>query len=249
MYYPFSNHLFRYVASVCGVGHLEASYAHQMKKPMIPLMVEDGYTANGWLGFMLGSNLWYGFFGCTLATEDAFNQKVGELAVGIDKAVGLRPGGGKVEANNCARAWPLPSAAIATVKTSVQSPQIAAVANVSLLRTQAADSTSTNPRVAAPPTSGSQGPSRRAAPRSPTKATHPLKVAPSPMSTLVELKEKLTMIQSLQEEGLLKGSVAELVLLNYLEESGSIGAAAASAATTNIVTRMNGGGSLWDQPM
>ena len=45
----------------------------------VPLMMEDGYRAKGWLGMLLGVRLWYGFYGATLESEDAFTGKVGEL--------------------------------------------------------------------------------------------------------------------------------------------------------------------------
>ena len=51
---------------------LEANYAHQLGKPMIPLMLEDGYQPTGWLGLLTGTRLWYGFFGATLESEDKF---------------------------------------------------------------------------------------------------------------------------------------------------------------------------------
>ena len=38
---------------------LEAQYAYQREKEMVPLMVEDGYTADGWLGLLLGTRLWF----------------------------------------------------------------------------------------------------------------------------------------------------------------------------------------------
>ena len=58
---------------------MEAQYAFQQQKDMVPLMLEEGYSANGWLGMMLGVRLWYGFFGTTLATEGAFEAKMEEL--------------------------------------------------------------------------------------------------------------------------------------------------------------------------
>eukprot|EP01047_Picozoa_sp_COSAG01_P025923 COSAG01_NODE_1653_length_9619_cov_43.055573_3_plen_686_part_00 len=58
---------------------LEAQYAFQQKKDMVPLMLEEGYSPNGWLGMLLGVRLWYGFFGTTLASAEAFEGKVGEL--------------------------------------------------------------------------------------------------------------------------------------------------------------------------
>ena len=58
---------------------LEAQYAHQREKHMVPLMLEEGYRADGWLGMLLGVSLWYGFFGPTLASERAFEDKLDEL--------------------------------------------------------------------------------------------------------------------------------------------------------------------------
>ncbi|XP_072033009.1 uncharacterized protein [Amphiura filiformis] len=37
----------------------EASYAYKMKKPIIPLLVEDGYDPDGWLGALVGMLLYY----------------------------------------------------------------------------------------------------------------------------------------------------------------------------------------------
>eukprot|EP01047_Picozoa_sp_COSAG01_P038713 COSAG01_NODE_3157_length_6489_cov_11.663380_2_plen_992_part_00 len=58
---------------------LEAQYAFQQKKDMVPLMLQEGYSPNGWLGMILGMHLWYGFYGPTLASEGAFKGKVDEL--------------------------------------------------------------------------------------------------------------------------------------------------------------------------
>ena len=38
---------------------LEAQYAHQQEKEMVPLMMEEEYRPNGWLGMLLGVRLWY----------------------------------------------------------------------------------------------------------------------------------------------------------------------------------------------
>ena len=40
---------------------------------------QDGYSAKGWLGMLLGVRLWYGFYGSVLESEAAFNGKVDEL--------------------------------------------------------------------------------------------------------------------------------------------------------------------------
>ena len=37
---------------------LEAQYASQKKKPMVPLMLQEGYDADGWLGILLGTCMW-----------------------------------------------------------------------------------------------------------------------------------------------------------------------------------------------
>ena len=58
---------------------LEAQYAYQQKKEMVPLMMQEGYSANGWLGMLLGVRLWYAFFGKVLESDEAFEGKVEEL--------------------------------------------------------------------------------------------------------------------------------------------------------------------------
>ena len=45
----------------------------------VPLMMEEGYSAKGWLGMLLGVRLWYGFYGTVLESEAAFEGKVDEL--------------------------------------------------------------------------------------------------------------------------------------------------------------------------
>src|SRR4051812_40356721 len=37
----------------------EAEYSFQRKVPIVPVMVESNYRPDGWLGFLLGSKLWY----------------------------------------------------------------------------------------------------------------------------------------------------------------------------------------------
>jgi male-specific lethal 1 len=58
---------------------LEAQYAYQQQLDMVPLMMEQGYSAKGWLGMLLGVRLWYGFYGTVLESEAAFEGKVDEL--------------------------------------------------------------------------------------------------------------------------------------------------------------------------
>lgn len=58
---------------------LEANYAFQNSIDMIPLMLEQGYKANGWLGLILGTRLWYAFFDEAVATDEAFTQQMDSL--------------------------------------------------------------------------------------------------------------------------------------------------------------------------
>jgi hypothetical protein len=58
---------------------MEAQYALQKKKPLIPLMLTQGYEADGWLGLMLGTSMWYAFYGETLSSESAFESRIEAL--------------------------------------------------------------------------------------------------------------------------------------------------------------------------
>ena len=39
----------------------EAQYAYKRKRPVIPLLVQDGYDPDGWLGLIVGTKLYYKF--------------------------------------------------------------------------------------------------------------------------------------------------------------------------------------------
>ncbi|EDO33720.1 predicted protein, partial [Nematostella vectensis] len=39
----------------------EAEYAYTQKKPIVPLMMENGYKPDGWLGMIMGSKLYFNF--------------------------------------------------------------------------------------------------------------------------------------------------------------------------------------------
>ena len=56
-----------------------AQYAQQRNVDMVPLMLQAEYLADGWLGIVLGSNLWFGFYGSTLLHNEEFESKVEEL--------------------------------------------------------------------------------------------------------------------------------------------------------------------------
>lgn len=54
---------------------LEAMYAHQQSVQMLPLMLASDYKANGWLGFLLGTSLWYGFTPDVMDSDDLFTVR------------------------------------------------------------------------------------------------------------------------------------------------------------------------------
>ena len=51
----------------------------------VPLMMEEGYSAKGWLGMLLGVRFYYKFCGAVLESEDAFDGKVVELCRELGK--------------------------------------------------------------------------------------------------------------------------------------------------------------------
>eukprot|EP01045_Picozoa_sp_COSAG04_P003348 COSAG04_NODE_135_length_23774_cov_40.993918_11_plen_2893_part_00 len=59
---------------------MEAQYGLQKKKAMIPLMMQEGYEADGWLGLLLGTSLWYALYGATLESESAFEDRMSALS-------------------------------------------------------------------------------------------------------------------------------------------------------------------------
>ena len=65
---------------------LEAMYAHQIGVQMVPVMLEDNYQPNGWLGMLLGTRLWYGMFGTVLSDSSLFDAKVGELCRELERS-------------------------------------------------------------------------------------------------------------------------------------------------------------------
>ena len=47
---------------------------------MVPLMMEEGYSAKGWLGMLLGVRLYYKFCGLALESEGAFEESAGVVS-------------------------------------------------------------------------------------------------------------------------------------------------------------------------
>jgi hypothetical protein len=55
---------------------LECNYGMQNDCDMIPLMMQADFRAKGWLGLILGTRLWYGFFDSDLDGDAAFETRV-----------------------------------------------------------------------------------------------------------------------------------------------------------------------------
>ncbi|XP_072028525.1 uncharacterized protein [Amphiura filiformis] len=70
----------------------EASYAYKLNKKrnkkIIPLLLQDGYEPDGWLGLLQGMDLYYAFH-----SDDQLNKNMGELL----KAIGEYSGGDEVD--------------------------------------------------------------------------------------------------------------------------------------------------------
>merc|ERR1712003_442267 len=70
---------------------LEAEYACQMKKQIIPVMMQENYKANGWLGIMLGTKLWY-----PLWKKDLLESKGPEIVKMTGKFIKITRPTGKI---------------------------------------------------------------------------------------------------------------------------------------------------------
>jgi hypothetical protein len=44
----------------------EANYAHQQELDMIPIMAQENYKPQGWLGLILGTRMWYAMYSAVL---------------------------------------------------------------------------------------------------------------------------------------------------------------------------------------
>ena len=70
---------------------MEAQYAFQQQKDMVPVMLEEEYRPNGWLGMLLGTRVWYPLCGESLSSEGAFESKVDELCRELGDRGQLQP--------------------------------------------------------------------------------------------------------------------------------------------------------------
>jgi len=64
----------------------EAEYAFRLKKPIIPLMCERNYNPDGWLGFVLGSKLWY-----EVIDENSLNDGMDKIRKDVVGHLGNEP--------------------------------------------------------------------------------------------------------------------------------------------------------------
>jgi hypothetical protein len=101
---------------------LEANYAHQQEVDMIPLMVQKNYNAQGWLGLILGTRMWYSFVDAEQDDEAAFERRVDAVAWevgerGKDTAASTSEGVPPASTAAAAPPLPLPSSPQAQAKT------------------------------------------------------------------------------------------------------------------------------------
>ena len=58
---------------------LELSYAMQEEVDRIPLMLQEGFKAKGWLGLLLGQSVWYAFHDSAIPTDEKFTLQMDAL--------------------------------------------------------------------------------------------------------------------------------------------------------------------------
>ncbi|CAH1780045.1 unnamed protein product [Owenia fusiformis] len=76
----------------------EAEYAYNLQKPIVPLLMEKGYRADGWLGMLLGTKLFFNFSG-----KYPFEDKMRELI----KELGNQGKGQSVDQTDVAQSLPM----------------------------------------------------------------------------------------------------------------------------------------------
>jgi len=62
---------------------IEGEYSYSLKKPIIPLMMQDNYKPTGWLGALLGSKLWFKF-----SNENDLQTNLDQLVHEMDRSLG-----------------------------------------------------------------------------------------------------------------------------------------------------------------
>ncbi|XP_041468797.1 uncharacterized protein LOC121418766 [Lytechinus variegatus] len=75
-------------------GRTEATYAYKLKKPIIPLQLEEGYEGEGWLGALVGTLLYYKMYSNEVIPESfpALIKEIGDRGK-MPKKVSVRQNG------------------------------------------------------------------------------------------------------------------------------------------------------------
>ena len=122
----------RVMPSVFADCRLEAQYCHQQDVEMVPLMMEKGYRPTGWLGLILGTRLWYPFYGSAVETDAGFTQQmdtvvrdIGDRGKGGGRAVseGVPPAASRAPARAPAPAPRAPPRASSPVPAPAPAPE------------------------------------------------------------------------------------------------------------------------------
>ena len=79
------DHLVSFVTIPSPFLFTEASYAYKLDKKIVPLLLEDGYKPDGWLGILQGMDLYY-----ALHSDEQLEQNFGELLKVLGETTGLR---------------------------------------------------------------------------------------------------------------------------------------------------------------
>ena len=118
----------------------EANYVTLRKIPYICLQMEEGYEPRGWLGIMLGMNLWYAFYAETLQSDEAFDVKVSAVLKAIAchhhpaaALVAESGGGGDDGTSGAGSGRESPAGGDLTTLTSPPRPALASSANTTPL--------------------------------------------------------------------------------------------------------------------
>ena len=105
---------------------LEAQYAMQSDKNMIPLMVQKDYKAKGWLGLVLGARLWHSFWDADKDDNESFEKRVDTLVAELGARGKQLPGKATIPAPGPTVA-PSPAPSAASVAHSAPADQAKAV--------------------------------------------------------------------------------------------------------------------------
>jgi hypothetical protein len=97
---------------------MEAQYAFQKKKPIIPLKLTQGYEADGWLGLLLGTSMWYALYGDTLSSTSAFESRMD----GVCREIGGRGRADALVTEAAASTSSTPRSLVPAMRTAKRTP-------------------------------------------------------------------------------------------------------------------------------